>query len=51
MLGVAGSGAAIDVEGLTVLRFVGDRCVERWNRLDDLTLLSQIGALPAPAGA
>ncbi|MFD1232315.1 hypothetical protein ACFQ34_03375 [Pseudonocardia benzenivorans] len=41
----------MDVEGLTVLRFVGDRCVERWNRLDDLTLLSQIGALPAPAGA
>jgi hypothetical protein len=49
LLGVAGSGAVIDVEGITVLRFSGDRCVERWNRLDDVTLLTQIGALPTPA--
>jgi len=48
LLGVPGSGASLDVEGITVLRFSGDRCVERWNRLDDLALLTQIGAMPVP---
>lgn len=51
LFGVPASGAAIDAEGITIVRFVGDKVVERWNRLDDMTFLSQIGALPAPADA
>ncbi len=49
LFGVSGSGASIDAEGITILRFVDGRCVERWNRLDDVTFLSQIGAMPAAA--
>jgi hypothetical protein len=38
-------------EGITILRFDGDLVVERWNRLDDVTLLQQLGVLEAPAAA
>jgi hypothetical protein len=37
----------VAVEGITILRFRDDRVVERWNRLDDIAFLSQIGAMPA----
>lgn len=46
-MGSAGNGGALTVEGMTVLRFEGAQCVERWNRLDDLTLLAQLGASSA----
>ena len=51
LLGAPGTGRSVDVEGITVLRFVGGRVAERWNRLDDLTFLSRIGAMPAGATA
>jgi predicted ester cyclase len=51
LLGAEGTDQALDVEGITVLRFEGDRVAERWNRLDDVTLLTQLGLLPAPAAA
>lgn len=51
LLGAPGTGTAVDVEGITVVRFVDGAVAERWNRLDDLSFLTQIGAMPAPAGA
>lgn len=47
LLGAPGTGRALEVEGITVLRFENGLVVERWNRLDDLALLTQLGALPA----
>jgi predicted ester cyclase len=49
LFGVAGTGRALRVEGITVLRFVDGLVVERWNRLDDVALLTQLGVLPAAA--
>lgn len=49
LLGAAGTGRRIEVEGITILRFRDDRVAERWNRLDDVALLTQIGVLPAAA--
>ena len=46
----AAAAERIDVEGITIVRFSGDRVVERWNRLDDVTFLTQIGAMPATTG-
>ena len=46
LLGAPGSGQALSVEGITILRFEGDRVAERWNRLDDLGLLGQLGVGP-----
>jgi predicted ester cyclase len=51
LFGVPASGARIEAEGITIVHFRGDRVVERWNRLDDIGFLSQIGAMTAPAGA
>jgi predicted ester cyclase len=46
LLGVPAAGAAIDVTGMTVLRFgTSGRVVERWQVLDQLTLLTQLGVL------
>lgn len=46
LLGAPGTGRALEVEGITVLRFANGLVLERWNRLDDLSLLTQLGALP-----
>lgn len=49
LFGASGAGTAIDVEGITIVEFRDGQVVERWNRLDDVALLAQIGATPAPA--
>jgi predicted ester cyclase len=51
LFGAPPSGARVEVEGITILRFRGDRVAERWNRLDDVAFLTQIGAMPAAARA
>jgi steroid delta-isomerase-like uncharacterized protein len=33
--------------GITILQFADGRCVERWSQADFLSLLQQLGALPA----
>jgi steroid delta-isomerase-like uncharacterized protein len=44
--GVPATGATITQPGMTILRFDGDRCVERWSVADMLAVLVQIGAVP-----
>ncbi len=52
LMGVAPSGNQVDVEQITIFRLDGEgRCVERWVRLDELSFLQQIGAMPTPAAA
>jgi steroid delta-isomerase-like uncharacterized protein len=48
-MGVLASGNAIDVTGMTILRYESGKIVERWQMLDQLTLLQQLGAIPVPA--
>ena len=42
------TGRSIVLPGITILRFEGDHCVERWSSADMLGLLVELGALPAP---
>ncbi|MEO5609736.1 MAG: ester cyclase [Ornithinibacter sp.] len=51
LFGAAGTGRSLEVEGITVVQFVDGVVVERWNRLDDMGLLAQLGALPVSAPA
>jgi predicted ester cyclase len=52
LMGAAPTGNRVDVEIMTFLRFgENGKVAERWNLLDSLALLSQLGALPAPAPA
>jgi hypothetical protein len=40
---------AVVVPGITILRFVNGRFVERWSQADFPGLLIQLGALPSPS--
>lgn len=51
LFGAPASGEHIEAEGITIVRFSGHRVVERWNRLDDVAFLTQIGAMPAASAA
>jgi steroid delta-isomerase-like uncharacterized protein len=48
-MGVPASRRPVDVAGMTILRFDGGRCVERWAMADFLSVLIQVGAIPPPA--
>ena len=47
--GVAPTGRRISVDGITILRFSGGRCIERWSSVDMYGWLAQIGAV-SPLG-
>lgn len=49
--GIAPTGRRIAAQGLTTLHYRDGRVVERWNQLDQLAMLQQLGVLPAPAQA
>ncbi len=51
LFGAEGTGRSLEVEGITVVRFVDGVVAERWNRLDDMALMTQLGLLPAAAPA
>jgi predicted ester cyclase len=48
-MGVPATGRPYALEGITIMRFDGERVVERWSTADFLGMLMQIGAIPAPA--
>jgi predicted ester cyclase len=48
-MGAPASGRPYSLAGITIMRFDGDRVVERWSTADFLGMLMQIGAIPAPA--
>lgn len=51
-MGVQPDGKSISVEAMSVFRMTGDaRCAERWVRLDEVSFLTQLGLMPAPATA
>lgn len=49
-LNVPPTGKHVEIAGLTVFRLANGKLVEGWNHPDLLSLLQQIGAMPAPAG-
>lgn len=48
-MGVPATGNDIDLPGITILRFDGDRTIERFSQAEMLGLMVQMGAIPAPA--
>ena len=51
-MGIAPTGKRIDIEVMAFLRFNDEgKIVERWTRMDEVALLTQLGAMPAPAEA
>ena len=48
-MGVPATGNDIALPGITILHFEGQRVVERFSQADMLGLMTQLGAIPAPA--
>ena len=46
ILGLNATGKAIRLQGMTILRFKDQKCVERWSVTDSLSLLAQLGGFP-----
>ena len=49
LMGVPATGNKVEVTGQSFFRFVDGRVAERWQQMDTVTLLTQLGAMPAPA--
>jgi predicted ester cyclase len=49
LMGVAPTGAPIDVDAISVFRVTGGKIAEEWTVWDALGLLQQVGAVPVPA--
>lgn len=42
------NGERVSFEGMDVVRFLGGKAVEHWGVTDNMGLLAQLGAIPAP---
>ena len=51
LLGIPGTGRPVSFGGITINRVVDGRIVEMWSGVDQMGMLQQIGAIPAPAQA
>jgi steroid delta-isomerase-like uncharacterized protein len=49
--GVAATGRQVSETGISIYRFVDGKIVEGWVTSDNLGVMQQLGALPAPARA
>jgi steroid delta-isomerase-like uncharacterized protein len=47
-VGIPASGRQVNVEGVLIYRITNGKITEHWMLMDNMTLLQQIGALPAP---
>ena len=47
-MGVPATGRPYSIGGITIMRFSGERVIERWSSADMLGLMIQIGAIPPP---
>ena len=45
-LGLNATGRTVRLPGMTILRFMSQKCVERWSVTDSLSLLAQLGGFP-----
>jgi steroid delta-isomerase-like uncharacterized protein len=51
-MGAPPTGKQIELEAMGFLKFGGDgKVVERWTRMDEVALLTQLGVMPEPAEA
>ena len=47
-LGLPPTGRRVSISGIVIVRVANDQIVEGWNNWDQLGLLQQLGAIPAP---
>jgi len=45
-MGMPATGKTIDIEGIDILRMVGDRAAEHWGQTDQMKMMQQLGLVP-----
>jgi predicted ester cyclase len=48
-MGIPATGKQATLSGITIERIANGKMVERWNSMDTLGMLQQLGAIPGPA--
>jgi steroid delta-isomerase-like uncharacterized protein len=48
-MGVPASDRSFEIEGMDMIRVEDGRCAEHWGVTDNMSLMQQIGGVPAPA--
>jgi steroid delta-isomerase-like uncharacterized protein len=48
-MGVPATDKSFEIEGIDIVRFEDGKCAEHWGVTDNMALMQQIGAVPAPA--
>lgn len=48
VMGIPATGKVITLTGITIDRIAGGQIVERWNQMDALGMLQQLGVVPPP---
>jgi steroid delta-isomerase-like uncharacterized protein len=49
LLGIPAIGKHLQLGGISIFRLAGGKIAEHWEQLDRLTLMQQLGVIPAPA--
>jgi steroid delta-isomerase-like uncharacterized protein len=48
LLGIPPTGRRIEISGITINRYSGNRIAEDWYQSDDLGMMQQLGVIPSP---
>lgn len=48
-MGIPATGKPITLQGITIMRFEGDKVIERWSQADFMGMMQQLGVIPAPS--
>jgi len=48
LMGIPPTGKSVTITGISIDRFEGDKYVESWVEIDQLSMMQQLGVIPAP---
>jgi steroid delta-isomerase-like uncharacterized protein len=48
-MGIPPTGKEVSIEVIDIIRIADGKFVEHWGQMDDMALMQQLGAMPAPA--
>jgi predicted ester cyclase len=49
-MGIPPTGRRVSFGVIDILRIADGKCVEHWGQMDSMSLMQQLGAIPAPGG-
>jgi predicted ester cyclase len=46
-----GTGKTMDVDGVDIIKFSGDKATDHWGYMEEMKMMTQVGLMPDPAAA